>query len=378
MSLFLIILAAGDGKRFKSKIPKPYTLVNSKTLLEHSIDAFNGFKEIKRVIVVYNKKHKKHLDKLKLQGVIKVIGGKSRQSSTLKALKKIKKMNCEKVLIHDSARPNTPTKVIANLINKLKKNHAVVPIIKPSDAVKRVKKNIIFKNIDRNSLRFSQTPQGFTFKKIYEIHLKNKKKSIDDDISLFIDNIKKTVSIRGDKKNIKITDKEDLEILKQFKKGKVYSGIGFDVHKLVENRKLYLGGISIKSKLGTLGHSDGDPVLHATIDAILGACKMGDIGEMFSDKEKKFKNIRSTILIKTVIKKIKLKGFFINNIDINIITQTPKIQKYKKKMRLNISKLCKIHQDQINIKGKTTEKLGVIGNEKAIASEVIATTIKYD
>ena len=118
--------------------------------------------------------------------------------------------------------------------------------------------------------------------------------------------------------------------------------------------------------------------MHATIDAILGACKMGDIGEMFSDKEKKFKNIRSTILIKTVIKKIKLKGFFINNIDINIITQTPKIQKYKKKMRLNISKLCKIHQDQINIKGKTTEKLGVIGNEKAIASEVIATTIKYD
>jgi 2-C-methyl-D-erythritol 4-phosphate cytidylyltransferase/2-C-methyl-D-erythritol 2,4-cyclodiphosphate synthase len=378
MSLFLIILAAGEGKRLKSKTPKPYTLVNNKSLLEHSIDAFSGFDEIKKTVVVYNKKHKKQLDKLKLQGVIKITGGISRQSSTLRALKKIEKMNCTKVLIHDSARPNTPIKVIAELIKKLKRNHAVVPIIKPSDAVKRVKKNIIFKNIDRNSLRFSQTPQGFTFKKIYAKHLKNTKNKIDDDISLFIDDIKKTISIKGDKKNIKITDKEDLEILKRFKKGKIYSGIGFDVHKLVKNRKLYLGGIRIKSKVGTLGHSDGDPVLHATIDAILGACKMGDIGEMFSDKEKKFQNIRSNVLIKAVMEKIKLKGFFINNIDINIIAQTPKIQKYKKKMRLNISKLCKIHQNQINIKGKTTEKLGVIGNEKAIASEVIVTTIKYD
>ena len=99
---------------------------------------------------------------------------------------------------------------------------------------------------------------------------------------------------------------------------------------LVPKRKLYLAGLKIKSKLGTLGHSDGDPVLHSITDAILGACKMGDIGQMFSDKSKKFKNIRSTILLKQVIEKIKSKGYFINNIDINIITQTPKIKKFKK------------------------------------------------
>ena len=156
------------------------------------------------------------------------------------------------------------------------------------------------------------------------------------------------------------------------------SGIGFDVHRLTPKRKLYLGGLRIKSKLGTLGHSDGDSVLHSITDAILGACKMGDLGQMFSDKSKKFKNIRSTILLKRVMDQVKSKGYYINNLDINIIAQTPKIKKYKNKMIDNISRLCEISKDQINIKGKTTEKLGVIGKEKAIACEVIASVIKYD
>ena len=105
---------------------------------------------------------------------------------------------------------------------------------------------------------------------------------------------------------------------------------------------------------------------------------MGDIGQKFSDKNKKFKNIRSTILLKNVIEEINSKGFFINNIDINIITQTPKIKKLKNKMITNIAKLCEISKNQINLKGKTTEKLGVIGKEKAIACEVITSVIKYD
>ena len=107
---------------------------------------------------------------------------------------------------------------------------------------------------------------------------------------------------------------------KNIYKSKQSVGIGFDVHRLVPKRKLFLAGLKIKSKLGTLGHSDGDPVLHSVTDAILGACKMGDIGQMFSDKNKKFKNIRSTILLQKVVEQIKLKGYLINNIDINIFS----------------------------------------------------------
>jgi 2-C-methyl-D-erythritol 4-phosphate cytidylyltransferase/2-C-methyl-D-erythritol 2,4-cyclodiphosphate synthase len=146
----------------------------------------------------------------------------------------------------------------------------------------------------------------------------------------------------------------------------------------VPKKKLYIGGIKIPSSIGTLGHSDGDPVLHAIIDALLGASGNGDIGEKFSDKNKKYKNIRSTILLNKVVEEINSKGFIISNIDINIITQKPKIQKYKNKITSCISKLCKISNSQINIKGKTTEKLGIIGKEKAIACEVIASVIKYD
>ncbi|MDA7606839.1 2-C-methyl-D-erythritol 2,4-cyclodiphosphate synthase, partial [Pelagibacteraceae bacterium] len=119
-------------------------------------------------------------------------------------------------------------------------------------------------------------------------------------------------------------------------------------------------------------------VLHATIDAILGACKMGDIGEKFSDKSKKFKNISSSKLIKIIIEQIKKKKFLISNIDINIITETPKIKKYKKKLISNIAFLCEISSGSVNIKAKTTEKLGVIGKEKAIAAEAIVSVIKYD
>ena len=185
MSVFLILLAAGDGKRLKSNTPKPFLIVNNKTLLEHSFNAFRDFNEIKKTIIVYNKKHKKYLDKLNLKRALKIIGGKTRQESTFKALKKIKKMNCTKVLIHDSARP-TPSKDLVNkIIYNLKKNHAVVPVIKINDATKRAKENTIFKNITRHSLRFAQTPQGFTFKKIYEKHLKNINTSFDDDSALF-------------------------------------------------------------------------------------------------------------------------------------------------------------------------------------------------
>ena len=378
MSIFLILLAAGESKRLKSSVPKPYITVNNKKLLEHALNSFRDFRAIKKTVIVYNKNHKKHLNKLNPKNALKISGGKTRQESTFEALKKIKKMNCKKVLIHDAARPFPSKKIINGIIKKLRTNHAVVPIIKVNDATKRVEKKIIFKNIKRNSLRLSQTPQAFTFKKIYEKHKKNINTSIDDDSALFTDDGEKVVSINGSKKNLKITDKEDLDIFKSLIKGKSYSGIGFDVHRLVKGRKLYLGGIKIPFVLGLKGHSDADPVLHALIDSLLGACRLGDIGKLFSNKNKKYKNIRSTILLKKVIELIKSKNFLINNIDINIIAQKPKIKKYSKKMIQTISKLCGINPNQINIKGKTTEKLGLIGKGKAIASEVITSVIKYD
>jgi 2-C-methyl-D-erythritol 4-phosphate cytidylyltransferase/2-C-methyl-D-erythritol 2,4-cyclodiphosphate synthase len=378
MSLFLILLAAGESKRLKSATPKPFVKVNGKSLLELSYESFASIKKIKKTVIVYNKKHKKYLSKLYLGNALRITGGRTRQESTLIALKKIKKMNCKKVLIHDAARPNASKKLINEIINKLNYNHAVVPLIKTNDATKRTEKNLIFKNIQRSTLGFSQTPQGFTFSKIFEKHMKRNNETLDDDSALFTTYGEKVLAVNGNKTNFKITDKEDLDIFKSLKKGKTYFGIGFDVHRLVKKRKLYLGGIKIPFSLGLKGHSDSDPVLHALIDSLLGACKLGDIGKLFSNKNKKYKNIRSTILLEKVIELIKSKNFSINNIDINIIAQKPKIKKYSKKMIQTISKMCEINSNQINIKGKTTEKIGLIGKGEAIASEIITSVTHND
>ena len=128
MSLFLVLLAAGTGKRLKSRTPKPYHKVNNKTLLEHSLDTFKNFPEIKKTVIVYNKKHKRYLNKLKLKNNLKIIGGRTRQESTFKALKIIKKMNCNKILIHDAAKNIGLSKTKTN-IETLKEKLQNVPII---------------------------------------------------------------------------------------------------------------------------------------------------------------------------------------------------------------------------------------------------------
>ena len=381
MSFCLIILAGGNSHRFLSNIGKPYQKIAGKSLIEINLIKALQFKQIKKIVLIYNKKDIKRVKSLKLKNVKLITGGKSRQQSTFNALKYLTtQKGLSKVLIHDVARPNFSTKLLSSIIRNMRNARAVVPKIKIQDAVKQIidssnEEYIIGKK--RDNLFLTQTPQSFNLKEIYHLHKTNAGKYKDDDISLYM-NLNKVKFIDGEKNNFKITDKSDFENLKGIYKFKQNVGIGFDVHRLVPKRKLYLAGLRINSKLGTLGHSDGDPVLHSVTDAILGACKMGDIGQIFSDKNKKFKNIRSSILLQKVIKQIKFKGYFINNIDINIIAQTPKIKSYKNKMINNIAKLCEISKDRINIKGKTTEKLGVIGKEKAIACEVITSVIKYD
>jgi len=371
MNNCFIILAGGESKRFNSKIPKSYHLYKGKALILHSVDKAKKYRKFAEIIVVINKKHKKFIKKLNIKDIKIIEGGKTRAESSYKALKSIYKKKFKNVFIHDAARPNFTFNLLDRLNEELKLNNCVIPAIKTNDSVKEKVKNKII-NLKRENIFLTQTPQAFNYIKLYKLQ-SNKSSEITDDANLFINVGEKIKIINGETNNIKITINSDIRI-----NDSIRYGIGFDVHRLVPKKKLYLGGIKIPSLVGTLGHSDGDPVLHATIDALLGACGKGDIGQKFSDQNQKFKNIRSTILLKKVVKEVKFIGFTINNIDINIISQKPKIQKYKKKILNCIAKLCEITNSQINIKGKTTEKLGVIGKEKAIACEVIASVIKND
>ena len=371
MSNCFIILAGGESKRFNSKIPKPYYLYKGKPLLMHSIDKAKLYNKFSKIVLVINKKHKTYIKKLQIKNIAIIEGGKTRAESAFKALTYIKKFKVKNVMIHDAARPNFSLKLLDKLSKEIKNRNCVIPGIKTPDSVKQKTFNTI-KNLNRENIFLIQTPQIFNYKKLYKLQT-DKSSDITDDAHLFIKANEKIKIINGEEINNKITISADINGINN-----ISYGLGFDVHRLVPNKILYLGGIKIPSPIGTLGHSDGDPVLHAIIDSILGACALGDIGEKFSDTNKKFKNIRSTILLKNIIEKIKINNFIINNIDINIITQKPKIKKYKKKIMISISRLCKILPTQVNIKGKTTEKLGLIGKEKAIACEVITSVIRND
>ena len=165
--------------------------------------------------------------------------------------------------------------------------------------------------------------------------------------------------------------------LDDIKTSKTFHGLGFDIHRLIKNKKLFLGGIKIPFHSGLKGHSDGDVILHAITDAILGALRKKDIGTYFPNT-KKYKNIRSPKMLGPIIKNLYSLNFSINNLDINLICEQPKVSKYRTKIVDSISKLTSLKKDLINLKGKTVEKLGLIGKEKAIACEVIISITKYD
>ena len=367
MSNCFILLAAGKGKRFKSKNPKQFINYINKPLFMHSVDKALKSKLFKSILIVSNIPIKSFKDKS-----IKVIkGGKERYQSSQKALNFLKNKKIKNVFIHDAARPNFSIKLLKKLNNNLRNNKGVIPFIKTENSTKYKKGNRL-QNLDRDKLIFTQTPQCFDYKTIYKLTKLNKH-LVTDEASLFLNYKKKIKFIKGEENNFKITTKSDLEKLNI----KSFYGIGFDIHRLIKNKKLYLGGLKIPFHSGLQGHSDGDVILHAIIDGLLGAMRKMDIGTLYPSNKRKFKNIRSPNMLSPILNNLDKEGYFINNVDINLICEKPKVSKYRKKIIKSLSNLLKVNKNQINLKGKTVEKLGLIGKEEAIACEAIISLNYY-
>ena len=366
MSLGALIVASGDSKRFASNIPKQFNGLNDEGVINHSISKFLKNKKILKIIIAVDKKSYIKFKKIVIKDkkIIITNGGKTRALSVKNGLKIAKNYKLSKILIHDAARPYFSSKMVNDQIKHLKTFNAVIPAIESSDTT-------IFKNkiIPRSEVFQIQTPQAFDLNLIYNLHKLNKNKNITDDSSLFLKNNLPIKIIRGEIANIKITYIKDIPV-------KTFHGIGYDIHEMVVGRKLIVGGVKIPSRMGPMGHSDGDSLLHALIDSFLGAIKEGDIGTLFPNINK-FKNVKSTLLLKKVIKMLNKKRVKVDSIDLNIILQSPNLGKYKKKIRNNLSKLCKVDRKTINIKAKTTDRLGIIGENKALACEVLS-VLKYD
>ena len=368
MNNYFVILAAGKSKRFHKDINKQFYNYKNKEIIDHSVEKSLNSKLFERILIVTN--NLKHLKKKRYPKSISIIkGGKERSDSSLIALKFLKRYKPKNVFVHDAARPNFSINLLKKILKNLKKNKAVVPVVSPKDSIKYKFKNEIF-NLKRINSLLTQTPQAFRFKELYNLAI-NEKNKVNDEATLFLNKDYKIKFISGENQNTKITYLDDINV------SKTYFGIGFDIHRLVKNKNLFLGGIKIPFHSGLEGHSDGDVILHAVTDAILGATRKKDIGTYFPNT-KKFKNIRSPKMLRPIIDNLYKSNFSINNLDINLICEKPKVSKYRDKIINSISKLTNLNKDQINLKGKTVEKLGLIGKEKAIACEVIISITKYD
>ena len=380
MKTIAIILASGLGTRFDKNIIKQYEIINGHSVIYHSVIALKKNINIDKVVIVINKDHKEiaksTLKELNITNF--VYGGNSRQKSVFNALKYIQKYKPINVLIHDSVRPNIENSLINNLIKKLDKFKAVIPVIKINDSLKKVNNNIVTDHLDRNKFCLAQTPQAFKYKDLFLKHKLNINNNITDDATLF-DNVHK---INGNTNNLKITTKVDLKLLeimmqKEIKNIQI-SGIGIDVHKFSTTKvnSIKLGGVSIKHDRKLIGHSDADVVLHALVDSILGTISEGDIGSIFSNKDPKWKNANSVIFVKHAISLLNKHKCNLLHTDINIICEEPKISLYRNEIKKNIAKLLCISDKCVSIKATTTETLGFTGRKEGIMAQCITTISK--
>ena len=362
--IHFILLAGGDSLRFSSNTNKLLAKFKNKNLLTHNIDFLKELK-FKKITVVINTIKKANISNFDELEIIK--GGKTRSESVKNALNK-SKFKSKYVLIHDAARPLNSQKIINNIIKNLieKQYDCVVPFSRCSDTVV-----VNHANLDREKIKLIKTPQGFVKNKIIYLHKRNNKNKLTDDSQLFrIEKNKYKIKYLLQKEiNLKITYKDELNALNKLIRNNFLAGIGYDIHKTkktIKNNFVKVGGVKIKSKIKVISHSDGDVVLHAITDSILGALSQRDIGTYFPNTKRNL-NRNSIDFLNYALKKMTFRKMLINNIDIMIVSEEPKINPHFEIIISSLSKLLKTDKKNITIKATTNEKSGLIGSGDFIA-----------
>ncbi len=366
----LVILAGGKGKRFAQKVPKQFYKIGNDTIINLFLSNLNT-DPFNLIVISISSKYRNIIKntafyQLTKSKIIFSQPGKTRQESSYNSLKKISNNNIKNVLIHDAARPFCTNLLIKKILKNLINRSNCIPFIEHNE--RKINKS----NKEDLDVINIQTPQGFSYRKILEAHKEFKNNNFPDDAILFQKMNIKINFIKGEKTNVKLTYPEDMIYFNIFRKPIFRSGIGYDIHRIDINSKkgLKLCGIKIPfSKL--IGHSDADVGLHAICDSIFGALSMRDIGYYFPDNNQKWKNADSSKFLKFCREKLIEKRFHIINLDINIIAEKPKINKYVVPMKKRISELLKVNINKISIKATTNEKIGFIGKGHGIAAEAI-------
>jgi len=363
-----LISAAGSGKRMGGPMPKQFMKIGGKTILETTVGIFEKTDFVDDILIITSADYIKLCRDLtagfsKVKDVAE--GGKERQDSVKAGIERI----CHDgiVLIHDGVRPFVTEEVIKGVLEGVCETGAAVPVVACKDTVRQVDTSDVGSvTLERKSLFQVQTPQGFDMDLIRAAFKKaDEDEFIGTDDASLVERLGVRITLaEGSYENIKITTREDLPMDMRI-------GTGFDVHQLVEGRKLIMGGVEIPYEKGLLGHSDADVMVHALMDAMLGAAGMGDIGKHFPDTDDAYKGADSLVLLGHVNNLINEAGYVLGNADVTIIAQKPKMAPHIQRMRENIADVLKVDVSRINVKATTTEKLGFTGRGEGIASEAV-------
>lgn len=389
-----VIVAAGKGTRMGLERNKVLYPVLGEPVIVRTVRAFAGSGLFDGgVVVVASPCDMDDMRAMLAAGGVSVRaivpGGRDRQESVCRGVEACEPA-ADVIAIHDGARPLVTREVIGQTIESARRHGSGVAAVPLKDTVKRVDESgLVVETPRRDALRAVQTPQTFDAAKIRAAHARfaDSAERATDDATLYEWMGECVHLTQGDAENIKLTTPEDMLLAEQViarregSKAKeadamLRIGHGYDVHRLVEGRKLILCGVEIPHTLGLLGHSDADVAYHALTDALLGAAAMGDIGRHFPDTDPQYKGADSGKLLDHVMELIWAKGYVVGNVDVTIIAQRPKLKDYIEQMRVNVAAHLKIDLDCVNVKATTTEKLGFEGEGLGISTHAVACIVK--
>jgi len=371
-----LIVAAGRGSRAGGDLPKQWQPLAGRRVIDWTLDAFLAVPGIASITVVLHADDMEHLAPHPRINV--TAGGDTRAASVRHGLEALAADPPDHVLIHDVARCCIPPGQITAVLDRLHAGAvAAAPALPVTDALWTGADDRVTGTRDRAGLYRAQTPQGFDFATILAAHRAHAGDAADDVAVARAAGIEVAI-VAGHEDNLKITHPEDFarasKLLEQ--KMDIRIGTGFDVHRFGPGDHCMLCGVAVPHDRGLQGHSDADVGMHALTDAIYGAMAEGDIGRHFPPSDPQWKGAESHIFLRHAVDLALTKGFSINNIDVTLVCERPKIGAHARAMQEALSAITGVATDRVSVKATTSERLGFTGREEGIAAQAAVTLVK--
>lgn len=369
----VLLVAAGTGNRYGAATPKQFVTLAGKPVIRHAAEAF-----LLEGLMVQPVGDIALIDKalIGLGHLPTIPGGTTRQESVRAGLEALLPHLPDIVLVHDAARPNIPSGTIAALLAALEHHDGAIPAVPVADTLKRANSGTITETVPRDGLFRAQTPQAFAFPLLLDLH-RRAGPGATDDASVLEAAGHAVALVAGHEDNIKLTYPEDHLRLERILTPMMEprTGSGYDVHVLVEDRKLILCGIDVPHARGLSGHSDADVGIHALCDAIYGALAEGDIGRHFPPSENEWKDADSARFLVHAAGRVAARGGRIANVDVTLICEQPKITPHAPAMIARLAAIMGIDPGRVSVKATTSERLGFTGRMEGIAAQAVATIL---